>query len=111
MAVSVADFKEAFPEFKAVGQERVRAALDGAEADTSSEVFGSRFKRAVMLLAAHELQEEATTYTSVTYNPDPRAKLGGASSAGKAPSPTRRSRYLAERERIEGLHVVPVLVV
>lgn len=100
--VSVSDFKSAYPEFATADQGRVSAHLEEAEADTSKAVFGDRWRRAVMLLAAHGLDMERTTSTAVPFAADPMAQ--GASGQ------TRRSPYLAERELIAKRRVIGVVI-
>jgi hypothetical protein len=53
MSVSVAEFKELFPEFAGKSDESLQFALDCVVENVSEAVFGECYKRAVYLLLAH----------------------------------------------------------
>jgi len=53
MTVSVAEFKELFPEFAGKSDDSIQFALDCVVENVSEAVFGNCYKRAVYLLLAH----------------------------------------------------------
>lgn len=97
MAVTLASFRVAFPEFEGADDALVQAKLDEATNALDARVFGVRFDEAVQYFAAHRLaispfgqnarlvaKDGSTTYGE-SYSSIQRACAGGGWAVGQLP--------------------------